>query len=414
MRNVVALGLLMITPACGYESDAPAVVKAQVIVWDGFEQSNETTSFAVKEETLSTLIDFHNLTGPNVRLYRGGELVAREVAGSVALDGRLSAGHAPQLRYTVRGGVIVARDYSSLAMLSAYNALERSFVAVEQVLGFNIPDLGAKRPIDVFFEPRVRIDSDVSATVIQKFNAFFVPRAHQFGLARRSELEQAPLSADQMVLTHEIGHLVFEHFFNANDPPDCIDDNSQLPARDRLALEYAISGLNEGMADFLSFAVTGSTDVLAAQPRVKAQRSLIKGAFDFAAVNQKCENSFYCVGTVFARSLYQAFLAQGGVPSESTSRGPFAVAVIASLSGVLDKLAARTDLPGFELTESQCDGRDELFHPTHDAPILGAFLDTLAGQAPPPLDAALCAAFVANFGNAGFPEQVRTKCATAM
>lgn len=411
--NVLVMAVIMMAPACGYEPAVPTTVKAQVIAWQGFDQANESTSFVVKEETLSTLVDFNSLTGPHVRIYRGGELVAREVAGSVALDASLSAGHAPDLRYVVDRGVVVARDYSSLAMLSAYNAFEQSFNGIEQVLGFTVSDLNSKAPIDVFFEPRIRIESDVSATVVQKFNAFFVPGAHQFGLARRSELEQTPLAADQMVLTHEIGHLIFERFFYDSKPSDCIEDNRNLPPRDRIGLEYTVSGLNEGLADFVSFAVTGSTDVLAAQPRVKAARSLTKNAYDFASVNTKCENGFYCVGTVFARALYQAFIQNGGEFAQASSRGPFAVAVVKSLVGVLEALAARSDLPGFALEESRCDGRDDLFHAAHDAPILGAFLDTLAGQAPAPLKGALCASFVANFGTAGFPENMRLTCATA-
>jgi len=395
--------------ACGNEPETTLPVKAQVVTWLAFDQASETPTFGVREETLTGLTDFDGLTGAHVRILRGGELVAREVAGSVVLDGRFSKGQPPSLRYVLHDGVVVPRDYSSFAMLSAYHAFEQSFAGVQRVLEVGISDLGGKAPIDVFFEPEIRVIGKTSGTITQKFNAFFVPGAHQFGLARRSVLERTPLAADQMVISHEIGHLIFDRFFYQNKPAKCGSEGVPLPARDRIGLEYAISGINEGMADFVSFAVTGSTDVLASQPEVDAQRSLTKNVYDFTMVNRDCDKSFYCVGTVFARSLFQAFLAQGGNAAQEVSRGAYGRQVMAALEGILDKLAARTDLPA-ATDGSQCEDRTELFRANHDGLVLGAFLDTLAAQVPVETSAALCKSFANNFGTSGFPNAMRDTC----
>lgn len=395
--------------ACGNEPATTLPVKAQVVTWLGFDQASETPTFGVRNEVLSALTDFDGLTGSQVRIFRGGELVAREVAGSVVLDGRFSKGQEPSLRYVLQDGVVVARDYSSFAMLSAYHAFAQSFAAVQRVLQVGVTDLGAKAPIDVFFEPEIRVIGKTSGTITQKFNAFFVPGAHQFGLARRSGLESAPLAADQMVISHEIGHLIFDRFFYQNKPSECGAEGEVLSARARVGLEYAISGINEGMADFVSFAVTGSTDVLSSQPKVQAERSLTKDVYDFTSVNLQCKKGFYCVGTVFARSLLQAFVAQGGNPAQEASRGAYARNVMRALEGLLDKLAARSDLPT-STQGSPCEEGNTSFRIKHDGLVLGAFLDTLAAQVPVEMSAALCKSFTNNFGTSGFPDAMRDTC----
>ena len=312
-RNATAglvLGALAAAGCYGDPVGGPPY-RAEIIDLVEIDPGTGEPEFALATREFSFLDDLESLS-PELRVYRGGTLRIREIAGSVVQDGSFSDPGAPDLRYTSDGGVAVARDYPTLAMLSAYYQYERVLADLERVTGFTLDELADRvGQIQVFFEPAIEVEADTAdQTVVQKFNAFYVPGNQQFGLAQRSELERVPLAVNRQVIAHEFGHALFEQTFQRNQREDCDPDREAQNASDplfagRFSVEYAISGINEGYADFISFAYTGGTNPVAALPVPSVdERDMERTEFSFSQLvmsDDACRGRFYCIGTLFAR-----------------------------------------------------------------------------------------------------------------
>ena len=193
-------------------------------------------------------------------MYRGGELEVELLSGSVVLEGRFTSGGAPRLRFDVEDGVVVAKDYPSLIMLSAYRQFDVALEAAGTATGISAERIASELGlVEIYFEPAITISGDVSGQQVIKLNAFYVEGQGQFGLAQRSSLETVPLGANLLVIAHEVGHSLFELSFFEGTAGECVDGTGP----GRLTVEFAIRGINEGYADFVSFAVTGATNLLA-------------------------------------------------------------------------------------------------------------------------------------------------------
>ena len=133
------------------------------------------------------------------------------------------------------------------------------------------------------------------------------------------------------MIAHELGHGVFQAAFaggalEACDPRQAAENQLDPWFAGRLENEPAISGLNEGFSDWISFAVTGGTDPIASivipdDPRLTrvAERLLTEDNFgwddilkvgDDDSVERRCRGG-YCIGTLFARSLVATYRAAG-------------------------------------------------------------------------------------------------------
>ncbi len=419
-KTGLALALAALLGACGDERlEGP--VTARVVVYEGSDPGTEVPRFALADRALPGLESLEELRGPFVRLRRGGTLTAREVQGSVLVDGSFSGGHAPDLRYDVEGGVVVPRDYPTLAMLSAYHQFDRIFEALPRVTGID-PAEGRARwgRFDVLFEPELRVSSggtDVSLTV--KLNAFFVPGARQFGLARRSSLEDVPFAADLRVLAHEFGHALFEDRFFGGPYEACrpsAADARWTPAR--LALDPGIGGMNEGFSDFLSFAITGATNSLGGWRVVRPTRSLAHTTFTFdqafveTSKGGPCGGGIYCFGTIFARALFQTYVERGGAVGDAEARGAFSRDVVAALGETRRILLERGTLPPPGAEVRACEQPDEV-RGFAVAPVVGAFLDAFAAGLPAAVQPAVCARFIKGFGPQVFGAGRRITCKEA-
>jgi hypothetical protein len=163
-----------------------------------------------------------------------------------------------------------------------------------------------------------------------------------------------------------------------------------------------VAGLNEGFADLVAFGVTGGTDVFADLPELAQRRSLRDDGLHYDRLGE-CPGGFYCVGTLFARALYGAFLDGGGDPASLESRAAFVREATAALAAAPAILAARGSLP--PPAPGLC-GREEI-EPGPDGLVLGPILDAVAAGLP----AAACDELIERFGATGFPEVARITCA---
>jgi hypothetical protein len=378
--------------------------RAEVLSYTGFNLDEDRPRYELGVRDLGSLDDLETLDGRWFRMHRGGELVVREIDGELIDDGRFTGGDEARLRFDLEGDVLVPRDYTSLGLLSAFHEMEQVFAALEEATGVKADALTTAGRFQVFFEPQIQAES-ISATL--KANAFFVPDARQFGLARRSSIETVPLSVDRLVLAHEVGHAVFHHLFFAKEARVCEDGNINLAGR--LSHEYAIAGFNEGFADWISFAVTGATDPLASLPFTRGERRLTGRVFEFPDGNRGCHGRYYCVGTLLARTLYQFFLERGGEPGSLPDRGAFTATITIALGHTFETMRRRDNLPPPHLVVVRDCDRPRA-STGYDGLVAGAFLDALIDGLPAEWQSAACELFTRNFGPEGFPAATQLTC----
>ena len=409
--------LALLLAACG--SDAPPGPPFRVMVIDIDQVTAGEPTFVFAERQLETIDDFDQLDGRFFRVLRGGTLTAREVNGSLVVDAEFSDADEPDLRYQVEGGVVVPRDYSTLAMISAAYQLERVMLSLEQAIGTPAGEIVAGGRYELLFEPTIRSEGDITATVTPKFNAFYLPGgARQFGLARRSQFEELPIAVSPLVLAHEFGHGLFEISFDEGFSESCDEDaaNDDLFFPGRFQLEHAVSGFNEGWADFVSFAILGTFNPLVGVGFDDDSRDLAATDFSFTDISCvgpdcDCSGSFYCIGTVFARSLFEAFVAGGGDPADPAARGAFASEIFAALSATQAAMRERGDLPPAPPSARACEVPEfDFFDASYDGAVSSAFLGALVSRLAPELRGDVCAALIANFGDVGFAAGARDAC----
>ena len=416
---LLALAAVAGVSACGEAPSGPPFL-ADVLTFTGFDLDSETAAFEIAPHELPNLIDLETLSGLRLRIRRGGVLNAREHAGSVIDDGRFSGGDALDLRYAMRDGIIVPKDYPTLIMMSAYHEFSRLFESLPDAAAMTVDDLVAENgAFEVFFEPTVKVmSSRFNTKTTDKLNAFYVSGTNQFGLAQRSPLERTPLAANRIVLAHELGHAVFGKAFADDEPKRAspLNEGGMFPGR--AMTEYAIAGLNEGFADFFAFVITGATNPLSELSHlVGAERSLARTDYTWDDVfvdpilgeplnepleDGPCMGSFYCIGTLFARSMYQAAVETGTDPASYQARTPLGRAMVGALPHVLPRMRtlASDILPERESArESNYTGR-----------LTGAYLGCLVAALPPSMRPGTCRAFVRNFGDFGFPTNTRFAC----
>jgi hypothetical protein len=361
-------------------------------------QETSPAGFVLGPQLISSLQNLEHLDGSFVKFYYGGVLKAKEITGSLVSDGRFSGGEKPQLRYRVRDGVVVPLDYQTLVMLSAYRQFDVIAANLKTIYGIDSADMAKAQKngqgkYEVLFEPRVEIETkEISGTLTMKRNAAFVPGKSQFVLFERSASEKVPLAANLQVLAHEFGHAIFDYTFFDNS----FDSNSAY------ASNYAISGLNEGFADFSSFLMSHSTDVLSgsiSMPELVAERNFATSTYTLVKTSTSsgdvgriysCTGSFYCVGTLLARSLYTAYSSLG-----TAEREKFAVSLPTALR------AARSALDSSQIPVLQAEDGDDISIKDVDVMrvFLNAFVKSVSTAVYTPAGGAkLCEAIGLNFG----------------
>ena len=403
LQSICVIAGLLLTSSCGnkkFSMNGP--FKAIVVAFTGSD-TNGKAEFALTEKTFRTVTNFNELDGTYVNLKRGGNLTIKSINGSLVSAENFSGGEAPELRYNVKSGVAVSLDYSTLAMLSAYYQLDEIYSSVEEKLGILPADLQANLPggkHTMLFEPEIKLSgqgTNVSAGI--KLNAAFSPMDKKFLLFQRSPIEAIPLAANFQVLTHEFGHFVFDYSFYSG----------KFDTNNRWNDEWAISGLNEGFADFVSWSFTGNTDILRSSIDIESianERDFARTTFTYGDLNSAdptaCKGDFYCIGSLFARSLHQTWTAL----QATVTKKDMALGVINSLKKSQDALNAldKTIMP--EKAGSETLSFAEEY--SRNGKITGGFIRVFVQNAPTAWKTQLCAAFKANFGLDGFPEIART------
>jgi hypothetical protein len=423
-------GSVVLGAGCVGEEPAPGP-PYRVVVLDqiGPPIAGNRTAFALQHRTLETVTTFARLESPSFRVRQGGTVTAElSAAGDGTTTGRFEGGVDPDLRYTIDDGVAVPRDNATLSMFSAAYQFEHILPRLIAASSTDVADAYAAHGVmDVFFGPQIVAETEgIRTSVRVRTNAFFNPVGWQFGIQRFSGGERVPLGIDSLVLSHELGHSVFQVEFFGGSMERCDPAQADAHATDpwfpnRLEDELAISGLNEGFADWISFAVTGGTDPLdivnfppgdAVDER--AARSMTVDNFRWSQVGKLegapadlgCSGK-YCLGTLFARSLVATYLAGGNAMEDEAARQTFSRMVVAAVHGARERMQG-IGLPLPTADVAHCKVRADVSSAL-DPPVIGAFLAAFLAGVPADLTAHLCNELSGRFED-GFPVTFRRGC----
>ena len=269
--------------------------------------------------------------------------------------------------------------------------------------------------ISIFFEPKIILqtdDSTIQSSV--KLNAAYVPKAHQFIMFQRSNLENIPLATNLQVIAHEFGHAIWEMAFEGGDSQDC----------DRLKQEYVIRGLNEGFADMHSYTLTGSTNILENSINFgngAKQRNFSATTFTYDQITNGvadskssdiCSQSFYCIGTLFAKALFNAqknLSYDQNSLTGSLARGSFMTLITNALKTTKNGMINANNLPTANFTDYCKPSPGDSNNSEYNGKVLGSFFKSFLTQVGSgPTQNEICSQLKANFGAVGFPSDYRT------
>ena len=385
-------------------------------------------SWTIETKDLATLEHPAKAQGKYFEIITGSSIKIDSTSGSLTVATNTNQDRT-DLRLDSRNGVIVARDTASLYALSAFYSFELLFQQLEQVIPIDADKLFEENGgrLKVFLQPSLVERSNWSnAVVTPKMNAAFNPENNDFYLLKSSVLEKIPLAANYKVIAHEFGHLLFKKSFDTGRMEKCQGkENDDFLKRKadkhfsgRWSLEYAISGINEGFADFISYILTRSENPLAdafvddfAETQ-KENRSLTGSPFTFDQLsnNNTCQGLFYCIGTLFARSLYRVAKDYEAQPQLMTQFSHRVYTALSQVRELLKQPPLSEILPTPSDAIAECMRKSEIDF-SYDGDVNSAFLAAFISAFPDVNEKrTLCASFEELFGEVGFKKEARSVC----
>lgn len=329
----------------------------KLIPLDANQQRNETPKLVFDTGTFSQdLFDFDNLDGRYFKTLFGGEIT--EIHDGIS---HLSGGRSPKLRYKIINGSAVPLDYTTAMLFSVYYSFDQIAQNLQTATGISMNEIfSSLGKINILYQPMLskHLNNNLNVEILLKRNAAYAPIIHSFLLTLPSDFELAPLTGNYQVLTHEFGHAIWDYVF----------ENSLKSSCDRLSNEYSIKGINEGFADFISFVFTGSSNILSnsfvfkngdEKSRIFTEITFsyndLKNAKKTNQIDSICKGEFYCLGTLFAKSLYQAQKNTDYTSDQSlSSRSTYAKYIVNALKITRKNMF---NLPYF-LGETQCNNEE--------------------------------------------------------
>ena len=340
--------------------------------------------YALQDVDLPDLTSMAPLADPMLRFSDHPNFDEDKLADYDASTFSARADYSPRVRDA--GGVAVARDIESLLTLSAYHVFKGVFMRAQEVYGpldQLLPDGG----FQILVEPKF---SSVLGSQELGTNAAYISGGQAFLLVQMSSLEQVPLGMNPSVLSHEFGHHVFQITFGVADGtchPDSPEPGPTPPGR--FSSTFAVSGFNEGFADFTAFALQQETHVLADSiPALdKGERTIDKrvpGYLDFTySTIDRCGDSFYCIGTLWARAVYETYLSTGARPDDLSTRSAYARTIVAAVAGIPVRMRQRA---GWPAPTKPC----EFSELDEDGPVMQAYLEAFIAGLPVSLQPTMC------------------------
>lgn len=367
------------------DTSVPAPYRAEVLVRD------DAHRYGLADVDLPDLTSMSPLADPMLRFSDHPNFDEDQLEDYDAATFAAAADYAPRVRDA--DGVAVSRDIESLLTLTAYHVFTGVFARAKDVYGpldQLLPDGG----FQILVEPKFNLElgSQELGT-----NAAYISGGQAFLLVQMSSLEQVPLGMNPSVLSHEFGHHVFQITFGVADGtchPKSPEAGPTPPGR--FASTFVVSGMNEGFADFAAFALQGETKVLADSiPALdKGERTIDKrapGYLDFTwGTRNLCGDSFYCIGTLWVRAVFEMYLSTGARVDDVAARGAFARQIVAAVAGIPARLRQRS---GWPTATDACDFTDL----DDEAMLARAYVEDFIAGLPATLRPSACTELGARF-----------------
>lgn len=291
--------ILSILSSCGEKASKP--YKAMIIT------SALSDSYELTTVEFETLTDFDAVEGSIARIVGNAAFDLNGLNGIIESDNPddlfVDKGSSVNIDYSVKDGVAIPSNFTSLEMLSIYYHYEKTFQYWQNNLDLT---LESYEKSSLYYNPSVSLtDGDTTVEQTPKLNAAFLPGPRDFLLFKTSDYEEVPLNMNYGVIAHEFGHGIFDIAFTGKDP--------SLYKTSHTVASYELSGLNEGLADYFSWMVTGKVDEFTASlSGVTSERSLpVKFTLkdlDYLYTNEAsdvCYGQFYCLGSIVASALFE-------------------------------------------------------------------------------------------------------------
>ncbi len=348
MKRIWTLWLLAVALGGPLACPGPsAPVQVEVLDFDP-----EAGEWRLATSTLDTVTDLDRLTGEWFDLLGNQQLtldmnalqsLAPERADAATLREMVldRPGDPVQLSYdwvndASGDRVAVANDFESLAMMTTFHHFEKVWAFARDVVGDQSDATRAPTMIGFYATLAARIG--ISIPVLSSDNAAFLPLSDSFLIFRSQLIDGIPFALNSGVIAHEFSHRVFFHnafstSARSNWYRDSIVGETSSEAEKKTFV--LLKGIDEGCADITAIAYTGRTDFIADSilgdlgASTRVQRD-VEGPFaDWAdydrlqweswsddAGNDVCSGisngytettwNFYCIGTVWARALWDA------------------------------------------------------------------------------------------------------------
>ncbi len=258
-------------------------------------------TYALRDVSFETLQSIRHASGSLGKIWghASASLEANpdEIIATANPDGLYrTRGHEVEIDYTVKGDVAIPLNFTSMELLALYYNFEKTVLFWENNLQLPIAESGLPR---VFYNPSLSVSQEgVSSEISIVMNAAYLSGIRDLWFFKTSAKERVPVKMNLGVVAHEFGHFIFDYRFAKLDPKAYESEFSTN--------EYLLSGLNEGLADFFSYMVTGQADEFGKSlPQIANERNL-PISWTYSTLREAdCQGGFYCSGSILASALYE-------------------------------------------------------------------------------------------------------------
>jgi len=302
--------------ACSSPEDKPGFVKAKLF-------TSTSSGYKLETVTFKTLESPEKLSSPLLEL-RGkavlsvDEDIEEKITSTNPDKFYSSRGGVVRTDYLIKDGVVYPKTYSDMANLAIFYNFEVTYTYWIENLGLSAADFGRTT---IYNNPTIKFTSDkITGAVEPKFNASFVQGIRDFWFFKESKKAEIPIKMNLAVLAHEFSHSIFDVYFAEKNTDfysmknrDQDDANSMATYGTPYDNEFLLSALNEGLADFFSWIVTGRASELGASIASMAQTRVPPVNFKLSTYQSVCGDSFYCLGSLLNSALYELATAADGI-----------------------------------------------------------------------------------------------------
>lgn len=290
LSSIVAI----VSSGCGKRESAKSPFEAQIV-------ASENGEYKIRNVKFRYLENIDNLNGPVTQIIGHAALNAdagiEEFIEPGAHDSiYLDRGREIALDYTLNGNVVIPRNFDSMAMLAMYYNYERTIGYWIDSGAFTLDDFGKLR---LYYAPRIRSEGkEGSLEGSIKINAAFLPGPRDFFFFKTSRVEELPINMNFGVMAHEFGHALFDYKFANKDAAVYQTTNTEA--------ENQLRGINEGLADLFSIAVTGHQSEIGESLASIRDERLLPVSWTYSTLNtSNCNGGVYCKGSILASALYE-------------------------------------------------------------------------------------------------------------